>query len=524
MTHRVRLWPRFASALILALAVGVAWGFVAVWIGYLASQLWWSSPSVSETIQVRSDGTPIISTYSYSYRTVYDQSFRTLDGQPLDLAGREEWLNGAYFVKTDAPRSLLQAPITWPERIASTSNFERPQTGWYLVRDDQTLGHAYMVGFDEASKLRIGYIGRNGFRLAEPARDEWFDVGRHRFTWGAGVVCSSGTMQFGARAYTWPVSAGDYNLPPWQLFLIDGNRLLEIDLRQRSVRTLLDLPGMLNIAIANEPLSPNGETNAAAGDRQETASDAAADEAATAATGSADRRGEPLPQRIAIQMADRIVILDPSTSSKREYVLPEKLRGHLMYTYPVNDNQLLVQWWRDETVLRRENELTWLKPDGSIAHEQSVSLNWPQQSSEQLQMWSFAAVAPVPLGWILLETVFAPIGLMQSNQADTYAAAVSHALSDSWPQFLVVVALGVILAWRTYRWQHVYRRPATGLWTTFVLLLGVPAFLAYWLENRKAKLESCTSCGEIVPRDRDACAACETQFPAPQPVGTEIFA
>jgi hypothetical protein len=57
-----------------------------------------------------------------------------------------------------------------------------------------------------------------------------------------------------------------------------------------------------------------------------------------------------------------------------------------------------------------------------------------------------------------------------------------------------------------------------------VLLLGLPGFFGYWLEHRRPKLESCDACDEIVPRDREACAACDAQFPTPPLMGTEIFA
>jgi hypothetical protein len=81
-----------------------------------------------------------------------------------------------------------------------------------------------------------------------------------------------------------------------------------------------------------------------------------------------------------------------------------------------------------------------------------------------------------------------------------------------------------ILAWVTLRWHRKFRRRAAGVWTGFVALLGVPGFLAYLLEHRRAKLETCAECGAIVPRDRDACADCGKTFAPPAPVGTEIFA
>ena len=89
---------------------------------------------------------------------------------------------------------------------------------------------------------------------------------------------------------------------------------------------------------------------------------------------------------------------------------------------------------------------------------------------------------------------------------------------------MIVLVISAVLAWLTWLLQRKYRRPATALWTAFVFLLGAPGFVAYWLEHRRPKLERCPECGQIVPRDRDACSDCSTPFPAPTLVGTEIFA
>jgi hypothetical protein len=518
MNNRPRLWPRIAAALVIALAAGVTWGIVIAWSGYLATQLLQTSDSVYESIQVLDDGTPVIQTYSYA--TVVDQTYRTLDGKPVELEGRrEEWLAGAYFLKPIQPSRVLEMPISWPERLAASSNFQRPQVGWYVVRDDQPLGRAYLVGYDEASRLRVGYIGRSGFRPALPPREDWFDVGRHRFGWSEGAVASSGNLQFGSRAYTYPQAAGDLNLPTWLLFLIDGDRLLEIDLRARSVRTLLEAPGMLAAAVVTEPPTSNEQTDAA-----EANSPATANTTAATTTVTTRRRREPPQQRVAIRMADRIIVLDPPAGAKREYVLPESLRERLINIFAVGDNQVLIHWWKHKDGFRGDVELTWLQPDGSIAREESVALAGPPPASERQGAWVAAVLAPVPIGWLAALSVVVPLGILQTNDVSTYADGLAKVFGFAWPPLVIVIVVGVMLAGLTYRLQRKYCRPGTGAWTTFVLLLGLPGFLAYWLEQCKPNLEVCSSCHAVVPRDRDACAACDAQFPAPPLVGTEIFA
>jgi urea transporter len=113
---------------------------------------------------------------------------------------------------------------------------------------------------------------------------------------------------------------------------------------------------------------------------------------------------------------------------------------------------------------------------------------------------------------------------MNSNEAPTYAAAMAKVLEMVWPGLIIVTVIGCLSAWVVWRWQRKYFRPATRAWCTFAFLVGPPGVLAYWLEMHRTKLEACGECQKTVPRDRDACAACATPFPAPSLVGTEIFA
>ena len=135
-----------------------------------------------------------------------------------------------------------------------------------------------------------------------------------------------------------------------------------------------------------------------------------------------------------------------------------------------------------------------------------------------------AAVAPVPVGWAAVLGVFAPLGMIQSNLVASYGEAMAKIFTPGDAPANCDSAVRCVLAWITFRIQRKYHRRANSVWVTFVLLLGLPGFLAYLFEHRRAKLEACRQCGKVVPRDREACAACETEFAAPARVGTEIFA
>jgi len=117
--------------------------------------------------------------------------------------------------------------------------------------------------------------------------------------------------------------------------------------------------------------------------------------------------------------------------------------------------------------------------------------------------------------------------MVDFKEGPTIASAISWILEQFWPGLLIVVAIGCLSAWLTYRWQRQYFRPHTGAWCTFAFLLGLLGLVAYWLKMSRGKLEACDECHTTVPRDREACeacAACEKPFATPPLVGTEIFA
>jgi hypothetical protein len=507
MRTRTRIWPRLAAALVMALAAGVVWGFATAWTGYLASQLWGTRDAVYEYLNVTRDGTPVIT--SSTTGTVYE-TLRKLDGTPYAVENLE-WLGPASFLSFPKVPGLIELPVPWSQRIAGMSDSQRPPTSWYLLRDDMPLGRAYFIGYDERSRLRVGYLGREGFRSETPPQDEQFDLGRHVLGW-YGPLASTGELEYGGRVRGYvSYVTGDERLAPWLAFLIDGDRLLEINLRTHNVRSVLESPGMLNVGIIWEQPAATEEDAAQQAEAQ------------AAQKGTANRRLPPMITRVAVRLTDRIVVLDPATKENREFVLPESLRGRPMMAYVIRPNQLFIQSWQSD-FRRGPTDLTWLEPAGNIVREQAIVLARPAPTSPRVMAWAAAAVAPVPIGWLAVLSVVAPLRMLQSNDVTTYADGLAKVFDIGWPGFVAVIATGIVLAWITLRLQRKYRRPATGVWTTFVLLLGVPGFLAYWLEHRRPKLEACASCGKIVPRDRDACAACNTQFPAPPLVGTEIFA
>ncbi len=407
---------------------------------------------------------------------------------------------------------MWENPLGWSARIAGISDSQRPPVSWYVIRNEESEGRAYLAGYDEITKRLVGYIGRGGFRRSLPQRDEWFDVGRNRFDWDSNTVATTGSIQFGGRAISYGNAApAEGQLSPSLVYLIDGDRLLEFDVRARNLRTIHESPGLVAVAIALQPRDGRPATN------QVNAADATA---TTTGVAAAADNGSTTVHRIALRTSNAIVIIDPPTGAKHEYTLPAHLRDKTLQVYVLANEQLLLHWWDTQTL---QQELLWLASDGSIARQEQVTLSTYRGESKQEARIVGALAMPIPIGFIL-GVFLGSITLLQSGQATTYLEAVASTLDIGWLGLIAIPLVGAALAWWTYRLQRKYHRRATGIWCAFVLLLGLPGFLAYLIEHRRPKLESCGECGTIVPRDREACAGCKTEFAPPSRLGTEVFA
>jgi hypothetical protein len=303
------------------------------------------------------------------------------------------------------------------------------------------------------------------------------------------------------------------------VFVIDGDKLLEIDLRTRGVRTVFEAPGLESVAIFYEP-TPTPRTN------QAELADAAEADAAGAAVAPAEAviADGPLIPHIILRAGDRLVILNPATAVQREYQLPAELLEKYLSLYSLPDGTFLANSAERNSDGGTSLDLLWLAPDFRITRQETVQLAAMPQFSMRQMAWMVGAVVPAPIIW------FAFIGIAMPHEPSlvaaqfSYSGAIAHVIGQVWPTALAVAAAGALMVWFTYRQQRTYHRPLTAAWCAFVLLFGLPGLIAYLIEYRRTKLESCSECNAIVPRDREACADCETPFATPRLTGTEIFA
>jgi hypothetical protein len=116
--------------------------------------------------------------------------------------------------------------------------------------------------------------------------------------------------------------------------------------------------------------------------------------------------------------------------------------------------------------------------------------------------------------------------LCEEGLAATYPEALVRALGEFAPALVVAQLLAAVLAVLCYRRQVRYGANAREriVWPLFVLLLGLPGWIGYRFGRSWPVLEACPACGTGVPRDREHCARCETEFSPPALKGTEVFA
>jgi len=543
---RGRLAQRVLVVLVLALGIGVAWGvFIAIGCSIFTT-LRPIAARTSEDVVVVADGTPLIR--SRSGGNYLDTSLRTLSGKTIELE-RQGFLTAASLAEPYRAPRLVEGPITWRQRLAGCSNHTKPPANWVLVRDDLRPGRAYFVGYDSFSKLRIGYLGRDGFRVALPPVDDWFDLGQETLGWGSRAVTSASQVYFGTAAsyYSGAASARENKLGPWLVYLKDGKTIQEINLRERQVRALGSFAGLQAMGIGEQPLA--GDDEQTDDELEETPS---VNTWMLLPTQSDNRRipprspfqltamqpsffytitpAEPInpkhktAHRLLFRCDDRIVRINPFDGTRKEFFLPESLLNQRLTVYCAGEDQLLLQygrgWWERGSVVG----LLWIDPAGEVTRDETLQLAGYVGGSQHAASLGAAVVAPTLLPWLGGLLGAAPLAQLHSYQAETYAEALSKTFDQGWPGLLLVSLLSILLAAVVFRWHGKYGRPNRAAWTSLVLLTTLPGFLAYWVLHRRPPLAACPGCGRSVPRNRDGCARCDQPFPEPTLLGTEVFA
>lgn len=480
---------------VLALGFGIVWGLIAAWCVTVAEQAA-RAGKVYRNIQVLLDGTPVIQSYSYSYGYYLRMTYETLDGQPITLGDDSRSLHGTSLRRPPGKHGRWMG-LNWRQRLVTFQDDSgQVPVYWYLIHNGELDGAAYFVGYHGESRLRLGYIGRKGFRRDEPPADELFPIdGRRMPAYDiSGVI--SGQNYYWRRYYYQLRYDAAGRIPGWMVYLISDDRLMEIDLHGRSVRTLLESPGLLAVG-AVEPALPS-----AGGQDPKIARD-----------------------WLAVRTEDRILILDSDGKQHRSYTIPARLRKEDFTLYELGDATVMAlvtrQFRRDG---RTRYAFSWFNSQGGDLRQKTVDVESGSWSSRPgVAACILGAAIPAPALYTPFVLVALPREYRGSGEFPDYPSALSQAFSDTWPMLLVVNLLGVALAWVCARRQRRHAQPWSGVWVGFVFLFGVPGLVGYLFCRGWPVRKACPACNRPVPRDRQRCSACHEEFPEPAPEGIEVL-
>jgi len=529
-----QIWRAVLAALVVAGGVGVAWAVGLRWLDSLEDSLLSSRDQVYEDIYIAVDGTPVISVQSNTLVNTATLSRRTLDGKPWSV-DYEHWLGGAYLGPRNLPPGLVELPLewnAWGARMIGGTDGRRPPTAWYVIRDAKLVGHCYLAGYDAFSKLPVGYLSRNGFRATAPALADQFKLPA---TYERRLRLFAATSQYLNWGIVWDHNLHQEGNPaPWLIFMLEADRLWEVDLRLRTSRVVLESPGSISTtsitALKSTVEAPSADGEAAnlrsrqfrftAANMQ----DPVLYDVVQSPPASAEDEKPKFSGAIAVRTNDKIVLYHSPSGNEREFKLPKSVPNQGISAYWIAPNQLILHYDKGHWSGGPIHQLMWIDAAGKIEREEEVKLAGRVPEPPRRKAWKASALIPVPVLWLIGMVLGAPLYAMQMHFAADYASALALIGSIAWPPLIVVLTLSLVFAWLTLRLQRKYDRPATAVWTAFVFLLGAPGFVAYWLEHRCPPVETCRDCGRIVPRDRDVCAVCNTRFPESTRVATEIFA
>jgi hypothetical protein len=480
--RRVPAGP-FCTALAIAVGIALTWACV---LGWSSQTLNWRSSAYYERVVVTPDGTPIIArTY---LETLQRTEYFTLDRKPYAVQELPE-ITGAMVA--DAPALTATTPRAEPV-ILSYSDARARRTAWYFVAFGNPAGTAEFVGYDVLTNERVGYIGLDGFQSNRPTDKQAIPIRRTRTYPISSFIAPVHNQGLEAYWYVNP-STEQGKIPVWICHVVSGDRLLRVDLRERSVRTVLETPGIFSVSVAQRPR----RDGAPEGNRPPETEDC-----------------------LVIRSPGTVTVLDWQDKVERTYRLPSELSDRWFSFFPAANGKAVATDYDHFRLQHRplSYNVVEFAADGTVSHSASHVTDSPIERDDRVVMSLAAPEAIVPLAVTLL----APVD--RDDTSEGTASALAEMIDYLWPLYLSSGILG-LLSIALYR-RHAARSgnaPSIS-WMLFVFLFGIPGFLGYFWHRRRPARLACPACGTAVPRDRDDCARCGTLYPAPAPNGLEIFA
>jgi hypothetical protein len=486
------LFRQLISAATLSLGFGTLWLLLAFLLGGFALEAW-RGPDVKwpdrEELVITRDGTPLIKSSPRGYAS--HESYRGLDARPQPE--HDDLIDGVYLTGVWLPNSWF-SELDWQSRLKPFVDPAHTSVVWYFRHDGAFEGLGYFAGYDRPTNRLLGFIGVSGFRSDRPPPAEQFPV-QSNMMYSVPFWSPSQFRLLQGRLTEF--DSLNSPIPPSSVYVPCSDRMLLVDLSTRTVSTAFT---------ADEPIESFGFCPKTSGNR-----DAPARKPA-----------------LVVRTTQKIVELNRDHGVIRSFTIPDKSRmAYLSFWYPLDDGQALAQFLEPRRTEGEQNiapvTLYRIAPDGTLRSQSEVPLQsgmliWSKQPESTLLFPAFPAPALLPVA----ESFFVAF----INQPSSYGAAVRMMLATSWPSFLAVTILALVLAAIAWRRSRAFGLPPShqAAWATFVLLFGILGYLGFRLHRRWPPRAACPHCHARAARDREACSWCITAFPPAPPKGIEIFA
>ncbi len=278
-------------------------------------------------------------------------------------------------------------------------------------------------------------------------------------------------------------------LSPWDVFILGrGGVVYHADLQNRTVRVVMNDPTVRSAEVLPDQSNP--------------------------------ARG--VLYRLVVRTDDSLRVLDERGQELHRYTIPEPAREKT-FTFAESSNGEAVLYWTrpaNENAAKVEYPIFWVARDGRCRETRAVLA--PDRVVLGPSTLGFTMPSPVFLGGYI--TLIRVPTLL--DEGVIYPEILARMLSEYWLALVIAQLLAFGSAVLCYRRQVRYGagRAERIAWPLFVLFLGVPGWIGYRFGRSWPVLEKCPDCGATVPRDRDDCARCESEFPRPALKGTEVFA
>ena len=494
-------------ATVLAVGFGVVYIIAAFW-GYAIWESWRPQPQTCEEVRVLANGAAVVHHTGDGRKRYYAvkaiaptvgsrgaHALRpVIDGTPLAIAPNEQWAEGAALeIPEIREQAWLMFPLPVHSRVAGFSDYDSAPTNWYFIHDGTQSGQGYFVGYDQKSNLRVGFIGQDGFRTEMPPREAWFPVdGVKMASWQAKNVFFPASA--GIQGESGPTACDD--MPCWVVHMLAGDRFLRIDLRSRTVRTLIDRTTLVSLGQIT-PALPTGTKEAAP---------------------PASR-----PHHLAVRTAERVLVFDGAGKQVDSFVIPPYLRKRWFQFYELGGQRALFNSTHGVPDGSQRTDLFWTDPTGKVRRQEELALaGVSEPQNERKQLLYMAYLIPSPAAWAVFGAWVEEY--REDRVRRNHWNELRRLFLIIWPALAVVCGLAAVLAvycgWR----QRRFAQPWTVVWMIFVFLGGPAGLVGYLFHRRWPVLETCPHCGRLAARDREACCRCGTEFPAPAPKGIEVFA